>query len=269
MHNFIPAHRFFPYLTWKDVKDMPDKENAVIIQPIGSVEQHGHHLPIIVDSAIGLAVIGKALANLKADIPAYCLPPLYYGKSNEHEGFPGTITLSANTLLAILQEVADSIYEAGFRKLAIVNSHGGQPQILEIAARDTHHKYQDFCIFPLFIWKVPNIAQEITTEKEIEYGIHGGDLETSLMLSILPEQVNMELAVQEYPFGLPENSLLSMEGKRPFAWLTKELSKTGVLGDATMATKEKGDKLLASLAKGWVNLIEDIYEFKQPQINNK
>ncbi len=268
MHNFIPPHRFFPYLTWKDIQDLPNKKNTVIIQPIGSIEQHGHHLPIIVDSAIGVAVIGKALEQLKPEIPAYCLPPLYYGKSNEHTGFPGTITLSATTLLTVLKEIAESIYEAGFRKLALVNSHGGQPQILDIVARDLHHQYQEFMIFPLFIWKVPNLAQELTTEKEMQYGIHGGDLETSLMLSILPEQVKMELAIKEYPAGLPENSLLSMEGKLPFAWLTKELTKTGVLGDATIATKEKGDRLLTSLTSSWVNLIEDIYKFQQPQINN-
>ncbi|HEY9675881.1 MAG TPA: creatininase family protein [Waterburya sp.] len=265
MHSFIPPERFFPYLTWRDIQSMPDKENVVIIQPVGSIEQHGPHLPIIVDSAIGAAVIGRALAKLDAKIPAYALPLLYYGKSNEHWHFPGTITLSAQTLLTVLMEMAESIYRAGFRKLVLMNSHGGQPEIMQIAARDLHQKYEDFLVFPLFTWRVPHIANELLTPKELEYGIHAGDAETSLMLSILPEQVKMEKAVAEYPDGLPEDSLLSMEGKLPFAWVMRDLSQSGVLGDATVATKEKGDRLLESVSHSWVQVIQDIYKFRQPQ----
>ncbi len=265
MHGFIPPERFFPYLTWTDIQAMPDKENVVIIQPVGAIEQHGPHLPIIVDSAIGAAVIGKALAKLDANVPAYALPTLYYGKSNEHWHFPGTITLSAETLLAVLTEMAQSVYRAGFRKLVLMNSHGGQPQIMEIAARDIHLKYEDFLVFPLFTWRVPHIAKELLTPQELEYGIHAGDAETSLLLSILPEQVKMERAVAEYPQGLPEDSLLSMEGKLPFAWVMRDLTKSGVLGDATVATREKGDRLLESVSDGWLMVIQDIYTFRQPQ----
>ncbi|HEY9829530.1 MAG TPA: creatininase family protein [Stenomitos sp.] len=265
MHGFIPPDRFFPYLTWTDIQAMPDQENVVIIQPVGSIEQHGPHLPIIVDSAIATAVLGKALSKLDSKIPAYALPPLYYGKSNEHWHFPGTITLSAQTLLAVLTEMAESIYRSGFRKLVLMNAHGGQPQVMEIAARDIHQKYEDFWVFPLFTWRVPNIAKELLTPQELEYGIHAGDGETSLLLSILPEQVKMERAVAEYPQELPEDSLLSMEGKLPFAWVTRDLSQSGVMGDATVATKEKGDRLLESLSKGWVRVIEDVYKFRQPQ----
>lgn len=95
MHSFIPPNRFFAYLTWTEIEAMPDKENAVLIQPLGAIEQHGLHLPLIVDSSISVAVLGKALEKLNPDIPAYALPPLYYGKSNEHGQFPGTITLSS------------------------------------------------------------------------------------------------------------------------------------------------------------------------------
>jgi creatinine amidohydrolase len=265
MHSFIPPQRFFPYLTWTEVQQMPDKGNVVILQPIGAIEQHGPHLPLIVDAAIATAVLGKALTHLEPTLPAYALPPLYYGKSNEHWHFPGTLTLSAQTLMAVLTEVCESLYRSGFRKLAFVNAHGGQPQVLEIVARDLHQKYPDFMVFPLFVWNVPNIALDLLSPKEAQLGIHAGDAETSLLLSILPDQVNMNLAVQEYPRGLPD-SLLSMEGKLPFAWVTKDLSESGVLGDPTVATKEKGDRLLASLAEGWTQAIRDIYHFQQPCI---
>lgn len=265
MHGFVPPQRFFPYLTWTDIEAMPDKETVVIVQPVGAIEQHGPHLPLIVDAAIAMGVLGKALHKLDEAIPVYALPCLYYGKSNEHWHFPGTITLSAQTLLAVLMETATSLYRAGFRKLVLMNAHGGQPQIMEIAARDLHQQYEDLMVFPLFTWRVPHVAKELLTDQEVEFGIHAGDAETSMMLSLLPQQVQMNRAVKEYPQGLPQDSLLSMEGKLPFAWLTRELTQSGVLGDATVATQEKGDRLLDSVSDGWVQVLEDVYAFQQPR----
>jgi creatinine amidohydrolase len=264
LHGFIPPDRFFPYLTWTEIQAMPNKENVVIVQPLGAIEQHGPHLPLVVDAAIAQAVIGKALHQLDSQIPVYALPTLHYGKSNEHWHFPGTLTLSAQTLIAMLMEIGESLYRAGFRKFLLLNAHGGQPQVMEIVARDLHQEHSDFAVFPCFVWRVPNVAAELLTPKELELGIHAGDAETSLMLSILPEQVKMAHAVCEYPQGLPENSLLSMEGNLPFAWVTQDLSQSGVLGDATVATRDKGDRILNSLVQSWVNALQDIYHFHQP-----
>lgn len=265
IHGFIPPERFFAYLPWQEIAQMSDKSNIVIIQPIGAIEQHGYHLPLVVDSAISQGVLGKALNLLKNEIPAFAMPTLYYGKSNEHQGFAGTISLSANTLYSLIEETAISLYEAGFRKIILMNSHGGQPQIMEIVARDLHQKYPDFWVFSFFTWRVPNITNKLLSEAEIELGIHAGDAETSLMLSLLPDRVKMDLAVKEYPRNLAPNSLLSMEGKLPFPWLTKDVSESGVMGDATVATKEKGDRILESLAQGWVKVIEDVYNFQREE----
>lgn len=267
MHSFIPSKRFFPYLSWTDIQAMPDKENVVIIQPVGAIEQHGPHLPLIVDAAISVGVLGKALEKLDAEIPAYALPTLYYGKSNEHLHFPGTITLTTETLMATIMEVGESIYRAGFRKLVLMNSHGGQPQVMQMAARDLHVKYDDFLIFPLFTWRVPHITKELMTPKEAQLGMHAGDAETSIMLAILPEQVKMEKAVAEYPPEQTEGSLLSLSGKLPVAWVTRDISKSGVIGDATTATQEKGSRILESVSNGWVQVIQDIYKFRLTQVN--
>ncbi|MBV6624334.1 MAG: creatininase family protein [Rivularia sp. (in: Bacteria)] len=265
MHGFIPPNRFFPYLTWNDVKAIPDKQNTVIIQPVGAIEQHGLHLPLAVDAAIGMGVLGKALEKLDTKIPAFALPMLYYGKSNEHWHFPGTITLSTETLSATLIEVGESVYRAGFKKFVLMNSHGGQPQVMQMVARDLHVKYDDFMVFPLFTWRVPNITKELLTPKEARQGMHAGDAETSIILALLPEQVQMDKAVAEYP-PEPNTNLLSPEGKLPFAWTTKDLSKSGVIGDPTTATTEKGEQILESVSDGWVKVINDIYAFKQPQV---
>jgi creatinine amidohydrolase len=267
MHGFIPPDRFFAYRTWTDIAAMPDKANVVIIQPVGAIEQHGPHLPLVVDSAIGLAVLGRALGQLDKAIPAYAMPPLHYGKSNEHWHFPGTITLSATTMMAILMEVGESLYRAGFRKWVLLNSHGGQPQIMDIVARDLHQQYADFQVFPFFTWRAPNITKSLLTEKEARLGIHAGDAETSLLLAILPDTVQMSRAVAEYPPELPADSLLTLERNLPIPWVTRDISQSGVIGDATTATKEKGELIWQSLADGWVQVITDVYKFEPVSVS--
>jgi len=262
MHSYIPPARFFPYLSWTQVKNLPDKANTLMIQPIGAIEQHGPHLPLVVDSAIATAVVGKALSQLDTAIPAYALPPLYYGKSNEHSDFPGTVTLSATTLMAVLTETAESLYRAGFRKLLLINGHGGQPQVLEIVARDLREQHRDFMVFPLFVWGAPHGVTDIVGAAEYEQGIHAGDVETSVMLALMPEQVTMDKTVRELPNSFPPGSLLSLEGRLPTAWVMSDLSQSGVVGDATVATAEKGEAILASVAAGWVKVFEEIYRFE-------
>lgn len=266
MHGFIPPRRFLPYLTWPDVEALADRERAVIIQPLGAIEQHGAHLPLVTDLAIASGVIGAALERLGPEIPAYSLAPLGYGKSDEHLHFPGTISLSAETLLHLLMEIGTSVYRAGFRKLAFVNAHGGQPQVVEIAARQLRIAHPDFEIFPLFVWNVPREANQ---QKALECEIHAGDAETSLMLALLPQSVQMKLARAELPPGLPADGLLSIEGKLPFAWVTRDLSASGVIGDPTEATREKGQTLLESLSAGWVRVITEIHAFRMPAASGR
>jgi creatinine amidohydrolase len=264
MHGFIPAARFLPYLSWTDIDGMPDRDRTVIIQPMGAIEQHGPHLPLAVDSAIGLAVLGRALEQLDPGIPAYALPSIYYGKSNEHWHFPGTITLSAQTMIQMLMEVGESLYRSGFRKWILMNSHGGQPQIMEIVARDLHQLYPDFEVFPFFTWRVPHITKSLLTEKEAGLAIHAGDAETSLLLAILPDTVRMDLAVAEYP-PVPEG-ILTLERNLPIPWVTRDISQSGIIGDPTPATAEKGELIWASLAAGWVQVITEVHQFVQPQL---
>jgi len=275
MHSFIPPHRFWAYLTWPEIQALPNKENVVLLQPLGAIEQHGHHLPLIVDGVIATGVVGKALERLGSEIPAYVLPTLFYGKSNEHCHFPGTVSLNATTLLQILMEVGESLYRAGFRKLVFVNGHGGQPQIVQIAARDLRQRFKDFYLFPHFVWSVlpPQTYAPWLSALELAEGIHAGDAETSLMLALLPEQVRWDQAVAEYPphwknDRTSENSAsLSLEGACPVAWLTHDLSQTGTIGNPTTASREKGLEMLDALAAGWARLIGQIYAFQFPTLN--
>ena len=134
LHGYNPPSRFLPYLSWTEIASLPDRENIVIVLPTGATEQHGPHLPCFVDTVISSGVVGHALAKLPANVPAYAMAPITYGKSEEHLHFPGTMTLSGETLLATMNEIGESVYRAGFRKLLIVNGHGGQPQTRSAAA---------------------------------------------------------------------------------------------------------------------------------------
>ena len=268
MHSHIPPERFFPYLSWSQISALSNKQNTLIIQPIGAVEQHGPHLPLVVDAAIATAVVGQALQKLNDQISAYALPTLHYGKSNEHWRFPGTVTLTAQTLMAVLTEMAESIYRAGFRKLVFINGHGGQPQVLEIVSRDLRQQYPDLMVFPMFVWGAPHRAAEIVGQDEYDRGIHAGDVETSVMLALMPEHVRMDEAVQEFPNALRteggEDSLLSLEGDLPMAWMMDDLSKSGVVGNATAATADKGQAILSSVSDGWVRVFEELYRCSGP-----
>lgn len=160
INGYIPAERFLPFLSWTAIAALPDKSNTVIVLPTGAIEQHGPHLPCSVDSVISSGVAGHALARLPADIPAYAIPPITYGKSDEHLHFPGTLTLSGDTLLHTLLEIAESLYRAGFRKLLMINGHGGQPQVLQMASREMRLRHGDMIIIAHDVFNVPNSEKQ-------------------------------------------------------------------------------------------------------------
>jgi creatinine amidohydrolase len=146
LHGYIPPHRFLHYLSWPQVARLPDRANTVIVLPVGSIEQHGPHLPCAVDTLIAAGVVGKALERLPASVPAFGMAPICYGKSDEHIHFPGTVTIDGDTLLRTVIDVGESVYRSGFRKLLIVNGHGGQPQVMDMAAREMRVRHGDFVI---------------------------------------------------------------------------------------------------------------------------
>ncbi|CUR46220.1 creatininase family protein [Alloalcanivorax xenomutans] len=263
LNGCVPPHRFLPYLTAPEIEALPDKANTVIVLPIGAIEQHGPHLPICTDTAIATEVSGKALAALPESVPAFALPPVWCGKSNEHIQFSGTVILKADTLLRVLWDIGESVYRMGFRKLVLVNGHGGQPQVVEIVARDLRAEYPDFCLFPVFTWGVPNRAGEFLSEREKAEGIHAGRAETSLMLALAPDHVHLDRAVGEYPCP-HHHGLLTPEGRFRFAWLTHDLSASGVVGDPEGSSREEGETVLASLVEGWVAALEEIHRFRMP-----
>lgn len=258
LHGYIPPHRFLPYLTWPQVAALPDRENTVVILPVAAIEQHGPHLPSAVDSIIASGVVGKALEVLDPSIPAYALAPVCYGKSDEHIHFPNTYTLTGPTLLATVTEIGESVYRSGFRKLLIVNGHGGQPQVMEMAARELRIRHGDFVVVPHFTWRVPHVAGQFLSAKEKQLAMHAGHAETAIILALAPETVHMDKAAANYPPEFPSKTL-SGDGRPAAAWTARDFGPSGVIGDPTPATREQGEQILASLAASWAKAIEELY----------
>ena len=258
LHGYCPPERFLSYLTWTQIADLPDKANTVIVLPAGSTEQHGPHLPCAVDTIIAAGVMGHALARLPASVPAYALAPITYGKSDEHLHFPGTVTLDGTTLLETVTQIGESVYRRGFRKLLIVNGHGGQPQVMEMAARELRLRHGDYVVLPHFTWRVPHVAGQFMTDREKRLSMHAGHAETAILMALAPHTVHMEHAVANYPPEFP-SKVLSGDGRPACAWTARDFGTSGVIGDPFPATPEQGQAILDSLAQSWAQGIQDLF----------
>ncbi|MEM9777252.1 MAG: creatininase family protein [Chloroflexota bacterium] len=239
-----------------------DKQDGVVILPIGAVEQHGPHLPLITDTMIATHALDATLAQLPDDLKVWALPPQSYGKSNEHINFAGTITLSAETLIAVLHDIAASVARAGFRRLAFLNGHGGNMALLNMIARDIRIAtgMMVFCIHGIQ-YGTPSFEM---SEKEWTYGLHSGETETSLILAMAPELVQMELAPTSYPDFPETDTGLFFTGNASAAWLADDWSDTGVFGDATLGSAEKGEALLKAAVENLTKLFAVLSRFEIP-----
>ncbi|MBA2961237.1 MULTISPECIES: creatininase family protein [Ramlibacter] len=261
LHGYIPPHRFLPYLSWTAIDGLPDKADTVIVLPVGAIEQHGPHLPCSVDSVIASGVLGKALEKLPASIPAFGMAPITYGKSDEHLHFPGTMTLTGPTLLASVTEIGESVYRAGFRKLLLANGHGGQPQVLEMAARELRLRHGDFLIVPFHVSRLPNASGRFISDEEKRLAMHAGHSETALMLALAPDTVHMERAVANVPPVFP-SKLLSADGRPACAWTARDFGPSGIIGNPLGATREQGLEILDTLSDSWVQAITDLHQMR-------
>ena len=157
-----------------------------------------------------------------------------------------------------MTEVGESVYRAGFRKLLIVNGHGGQPQIMDMAARELRVRHGDFVIIPHFTWRVPHVAGKFLSDKEKRMAMHAGHAETAMILALAPDTVKMSAAVAAYPPEFPSTTL-SADGRPAAAWTARDFGPSGVIGDPLAATREQGLEILDSLAESWARAITEFH----------
>jgi creatinine amidohydrolase len=245
MKTSISDARNFAYLNWKQVDALP-RESTLLILPTAAIEQHGHHLPLATDILINNFLLGHALAKLPAELPVYALPPVHYGKSNEHIGFPGTLSVSAATFMAVLRDIGASLSSAGFQKLVLYNTHGGNTSLIDVMARDLR---AEFGLRTFALHGSGGIAFEGLSEQERAHGFHAGEVETALLLAAAPELVDRSAYTVNYIANVAKPDLLKPENApATFAWLTRDIAASGVMGDPRPATAENGKRWLDQAA---------------------
>jgi len=236
--------------------------STVAVLPVAAIEQHGPHLPVYVDACINAGVIERTQKFLRDDLPVTFLPAQAIGKSNEHQAFPGTLTLSAETLTRLWTEIGESVLRAGIRKLVLFNSHGGQPQIMDIVARDLRVRYNMFVVSAsASSFGGPS---GLFPDSERTHGIHGGGIETSMMLALRPDLVQTDKAANFVPLSVTlerDYRYLRPEGKIGFGWQTQDLCAAGACGNALDADAIRGNKLLDHAAQAFATLLEEVHSF--------
>ncbi len=249
-------------LSAEDFRNL-DMSQIVAVLPVGAVEQHGPHLPVRVDAAINEGIMRHAVERMSDDFPALILPTMAIGKSNEHSAYPGTLTFSAETLARVWYEVCESVYRAGVRKVLFVNSHGGQPQVMEIVCRDLRINLGMFAVSSK--WSSFADLSDLFDAEERKHGIHAGEVETSVMRYLHPELVDMSLA-EDFPALSQvlekEYELLMTEGGAVgFGWQMQDINPKGACGNALAADVERGRLSVERAADRLITLIGEVISY--------
>ncbi|HZY16958.1 MAG TPA: creatininase family protein [Ramlibacter sp.] len=257
--------RFWADLSTRDFARLQAQgaaDRTVAVLPVAATEQHGPHLPVSVDTTLCDGVIAASLPHLPAELPVLFLPTQQVGKSNEHIRFPGTLTLSAETLIRVWMEIGESVARAGVRKLVLFNSHGGQVSIMDIVARDLRTR----CGLLVYStnWFMLPLGAEVNgrfTPEEHRFGIHAGDMETSMMLALRPQFVDMAQArdfrstsqdrAAQYP-------ILGNGSSAKLGWQVQDYNPMGAAGNATLATAEKGRAVVEAAGRQLALLLQEV-----------
>jgi creatinine amidohydrolase len=225
------------------------KADAVAVLPLAAIEQHGPHLPLSTDLDIGRGLLDETLPLLPAWFPVTVLPALAIGTSTEHASFPGTLSLAPETAMSVIADIGRAVAVAGLRRLVLFNSHGGNRQIADLAGLALRRAHGLLVVKAnYFRFRPPSDALPAA---ELRHGIHGGALETALMLHFRPDAVRRDQFADAPSLGhrlAASNRYLGPEGDASIAWLAEDLNPTGVVGNAGLATPEMGARLAAHFA---------------------
>lgn len=242
----------------------------IAVVPLGAIEQHGPHLPLVTDSLIGTALLALAFEMIPDEVPVTAMPMIEIGKSDEHLSLPGTLTLSASNVGAQAIAIAEGAIRAGVRKIVFINAHGGNSALLDSVTRNLRLRHGVLAVATS--WSRFGVPDGLVPEDEIAFGVHGGQIETSLMLYLRPELVQMERAedfasLQEEL--AEENEHLRAYGKVQFGWLAEDLNPAGVTGNAAAATAEIGQAIAMHQAEAFARLCTEIDAFTPPWFGDR
>jgi creatinine amidohydrolase len=260
MTSSVPP-RDWTAIHWPDMA-CSDPERWIAVLPLAATEQHGPHLPLGTDVMIGEAYLARVRELLPAKIPATFLPQQPVGISTEHVYYPGTLTLPTEAALKSWMALGISVAYAGIKKLVLVTSHGGNSAAMTLVAQDLRAQYGLFVVTTS--WSRLSAVEGSFSAEEVRHGIHGGAVETSIMLARYPEFVRQEAIADFRPASIAmekDYRWLSAQRPAPFAWLAQDLHESGAMGDATKASAAHGKQLLDQGARAFCELLEEVNDF--------
>ena len=257
--------RFWADLCTRDFAQL-DPARTIAVLPVAATEQHGPHLPLSVDTVLADGIVAASLPHLAPELSVLFLPTQAVGLSPEHARFPGTLTLRAETVLRLWTEIGESVAAAGVRKLLLFNSHGGQVSVMDLVARDLRARL-NLLVYSCNWFNLPlHDAQgqdlnALFSAEEHRFGIHGGEIETSMMLALAPARVQMDrarhfastaqLRAQQFP-------ILGNGRSAKLGWQTQDYHPAGAIGNAAAATAAKGEALVQAAGRALAQLLAEL-----------
>jgi creatinine amidohydrolase len=280
MTSATPIPAALPHF-WADLKSPDfarlDLARCIAVLPVAAIEQHGPHLPLNVDATLVEGVIAAALPQLPADLPVLFLPTQSVGFSPEHTSFAGTLTLKAETIIQLWTELAESVAHTGIKKLVLLNSHGGQVGLLDVVARDLRARL-GMLVYSVNWFNLPLVNEQgdsvadLFSAQEHRFGIHAGEMETSMMLALKPEQVDMAKAQDFHSTSQDRAEKFSILGdgrSAKLAWQMQDYNPQGAVGNAAAATAAKGHALLAAAGRSLAKLLGEMDQLPADTLSNQ
>lgn len=239
------------------------RRDPVVVLPLAAVEQHGPHLPLSTDVDIGRGILEAACGALPQDFPVRVLPPLVVGASPEHEGFAGTLSLEPELLSAVVGSLGRGVARQGLRRLVLFNSHGGNRHVVDAAGLRLR-KDHGLLVVKAHWFRFPRATGVDFPEAEWRHGLHGGAVETAMMLHLHPERVRMDAVGDAPSLGVElERTLrhLEPEGVASFSWMARDLHPSGITGDPRLATGAAGQRLVEHYGAVLAGVLQDALDF--------